>query len=293
MRALSSNDVTFYERNGYLLLERFIDDDWLARLRAATERFVAESRTMVQSSARVLLEPSHRPDCPRLRRIPNPVCHDADFEAFGIRGPLLDIAEDLLGPDIRFHHSKLNFKWLDGGEAVEWHQDIQFWPHTNYSPLTIGVYLQDVTDEMGPMGVVPGSHQGEIFHLVNEQGAWNGAINSTDLRRVALDRVVWLTGPAGSVTVHNCRTVHGSMPNHSPSMRPLLLHTYSAADALPVTDLMHGVPFSNEIVRGRTPPSIRFDATPCPMPPDFRRTGYSSIFATQRSTSNAALNGGD
>ena len=44
-----------------------------------------------------------------------------------------------------------NFKWADGGEAVEWHQDIQR-PHTDFSPLTIGVYLDDVDAEMGLMG---------------------------------------------------------------------------------------------------------------------------------------------
>jgi hypothetical protein len=32
-------------------------------------------------------------------------------------------------------------------------QDIQFWPHTNFTPLTIGVYLNDVTEDMGPMKV--------------------------------------------------------------------------------------------------------------------------------------------
>ena len=77
--------------------------------------------------------------------------------------PLLDLAEDLLGPNIRFHHSKLNFKWHSGGEAVEWHQDIQFWPHTNYGPLTVGVFLEDVTEGMGNVGFVPGSHLGELF----------------------------------------------------------------------------------------------------------------------------------
>ena len=38
---------------------------------------------------------------------------------------------------------------------IKWHQDIQFWPHTDFSPLTIGVYLADVDDVMGPMGVFP------------------------------------------------------------------------------------------------------------------------------------------
>jgi hypothetical protein len=42
----------------------------------------------------------------------------------------VDLVADLLGPDLRFHSSKLNFKWSAGGDAVRWHQDIQAWPHT-------------------------------------------------------------------------------------------------------------------------------------------------------------------
>jgi hypothetical protein len=56
---------------------------------------------------------------------------------------LADIAADLVGPDVKFHHSKLNFKWARSGAEVKWHQDIQYWPHTNYSPLTFGTYLYD------------------------------------------------------------------------------------------------------------------------------------------------------
>ena len=38
---------------------------------------------------------------------------------------------------------------------VKWHQDIQYWPHTNYSVLTIGVYLEDVDETMGADGRDP------------------------------------------------------------------------------------------------------------------------------------------
>ena len=196
-------------------------------------------------------------------------------------GPILDLAEDLLGPDVRFHHSKLNSKWAAGGEEVKWNQDIQFWPHTNYSPLTIGVYLQGVTDEMAPMGVLPGSHNRKLYGLADSDGNWTGALNADDLERIDLDKVVWLKGTAGSVTIHSCRMNHGSLPNASTKMRPLLLHTYIAADANPTTNLMDGIPFSGQVVRGHEPGELRYDDEPCPVPPDFRE-GYASIFAVQQ-----------
>ena len=52
-------------------------------------------------------------------------------------------------------------------EKIAWHQDIQFWPHTNYTPLTIGVYLSDVTEDMGPMKVVPLTVHDELHPLTD------------------------------------------------------------------------------------------------------------------------------
>jgi ectoine hydroxylase-related dioxygenase (phytanoyl-CoA dioxygenase family) len=282
MKVLTRQQQQQYNDDGYLLLEGFVSSEWVDRLTRAMNRFVEESRTLTKSTASILLEPAHTPEHPRLRRVPHTVAWDPDFEAFGLRGPLLDLAEDLLGPDIRFHHSKLNFKWQAGGEAVRWHQDIQFWPHTNYSPLTIGVYLTDVDDTMAPMGVIPGSHRGPLFALSDATGKWTGSISDEDLKQVDVDSAVWLKGPRGSVTVHNCRMIHGSQPNDSPNMRPLLLHTYAAADAIPITRLMDGVKFSNVLVRGKAPKFARFDADPCPLPPDFKQGEYSSIFAVQK-----------
>ena len=65
-------------------------------------------------------------------------------------------------PDVKFHSSKLNYKWPGSGEVVKWHRDIPAWPHTNYSPVTLGVYLCDVPAERGPLTCVAGSHLGPI-----------------------------------------------------------------------------------------------------------------------------------
>ena len=279
--ALTQAQIAQYEAEGYLCLAGFLGEDWLDRLESSMNRFVAESRTLTSSSAAILIEPGHTPDNPRLRRIPQTGAFDAEFEAFGLSGPIVDIAEDLLGPHVRLHHSKLNFKWNDGGEEIKWHQDIQYWPHSNYSPLTIGVYLCDVDDEMGPMGVFAGSHNGPLFALRDSAGEWTGALSDTEVAALDPNALRWCKGPRGTVTVHNCRMVHGSEPNRSSRMRPLLLHTYAAGDAKPLTNLMDGIPFSNIMVRGSEAELPRTDSEPCPMPPDFRATGYSSIFASQ------------
>ena len=87
---------------------------------------------------------------------------------------------------MKFHHSKLNFKAPRGGEEVKWHQDIQFWPHTNYDLLTIGVFLEDVEPGMGEVGFVPGSHDGPLFDLYDGD-VWVGALADADVARAGVD----------------------------------------------------------------------------------------------------------
>lgn len=280
MKALAPKQQQAFAADGYLVLPGFISAEWLDRLEAAMERFVEQSRSLTQSTAAILLEPGHRPDSPRLRRIPQTGAFDPDFAEFGLEGPIVDIAEDLLGPDVRLHHSKLNFKWSSGGEEVKWHQDIQFWPHSNYSLITIGVYLRDVDAAMGPMGVYAGSHKQALSSLRDAAGNWTGALSEAELAKLDPAKLGWCNGPRGTITVHHCRAVHGSPPNRSSRMRPLLLHTYAAGNAKPLTSLMDGIPFANIMVRGNEQAALH-DPEPCPMPPDFRTTGYTSIFASQ------------
>jgi ectoine hydroxylase-related dioxygenase (phytanoyl-CoA dioxygenase family) len=284
-RVLSREQKEFYLSSGYLLLERFLSAEWLARLRRASADFIEESRTLRESNAKLDLEPDHRPENPRLRRLTSPVDHHPVFRELSFEGPIVDIAEDLLGPDVRFHHSKLNYKWADGGQEVKWHQDIQYWPHTDFSPLTIGVYLEDVDDEMGPMAIVPGSHLGELFDLYDDRGQWSGAIGERDLPRARTGEAIPLKGPAGSVTVHHCCAVHGSLPNRSPRSRPLLLQTYSAGDSYPLLGIgTNGAAdrTANVLVRGARQRWMTIGSRRLPVAPDWSKGGYRSIFAVQR-----------
>jgi ectoine hydroxylase-related dioxygenase (phytanoyl-CoA dioxygenase family) len=237
------------------------------------------------------LEPGHRPDAPRLRRVSKPVEQDPDYWAYASQSPVPDIVADLVGPDVKFHHSKLNFKWASGGEEVKWHYDIGFWPHTNYSPLTVGTYLYDCGMDQGPLGVLPRSHEFEpLLTQYGPDGRWIGAVGEDDLRRIDLSDTRYLTGPAGSLTLHNCRLLHSSPRNLSDLGRPLLLNTYSSADAFPYTVNPIRSRFDQCLVRGRAARFAHHDPRPCPLPPDWS-AGYSSIFALQQQEEGVAATG--
>jgi len=270
-----------YFENGFLLLERIIPADAIEILRRATAEKIEETRALIKSSAVWDLEAGHSAVQPRLRRLSSPCDHHPAYWSHASESTVRDIVADLVGPDVKFHHSKLNFKSSAGGAEVKWHQDIQFWPHTNYSPLTVGTYLYDCGMEQGPVGFIPGSHNGELFDQYNDNGQWVGCIAESDLKRIDASKAVYMVGPAGSLTIHNCRTVHGSAQNNSKEERPLLLFTYSSADAMPYTYNPLQSRYMGRIVRGKPARWAHHDPRPCLIPPDWSG-GYTSIFALQQ-----------
>ena len=290
-RVLTQSQREFYFNEGYILLEKIIGDDWVRRLRAATEELVEASRKVTQSDKIFDLEPGHRPDAPRLRRVSNPTEQHPVFWEYVNKSVLPDAVADLVGPDVKFHHSKLNFKWKQGGEEVKWHYDISFFPHTNYSPITIGTYIYDCAMAQGPLAVLPGSHEIEPMPTqYDSDGKWVGCLSDQDVGKLDLSRVVYLTGPAGSLTLHNCRLIHGSPANDSDLGRPLLLYTLTSADAFPYTvNPIHPV-HDQHIIRGKRAVFAHHDPRPCLIPPDWSG-GYTSIFSLQQKENDSVAVG--
>jgi len=270
-----------YFEQGFLILEGVIPDEWVQKLRRATEALVERSRQVRESDAIWDLEPGHTSESPRLRRVSNPVEQHPVFWEYVSQSFVGDLIADLVGPDVKFHHSKLNFKWARGGSEVKWHQDIPFWPHTNYSPLTVGSYIYDCGPDQGPVGFIPGSHEGPLYDHYDADGEWGGCLSDQDAAKIDTSRAQYAVGPAGSMTIHNCRTIHGSQPNTSDLGRPLVLFTASSADAFPYTVNPIRSRYDQTLIRGQRARYAHHDPRPCLIPPDWSG-GYTSIFALQQ-----------
>lgn len=229
---LSTAQIAQYDENGYLLLERQIPEEWLAKLRAEISRFELEATMLEQSNDRLDLEDSHTPEDPRLRRIKLPHTISDVVAVLMTSDHVLGPARDLIGPNLRLHTTKLNMKSAGYGAAVEWHQDYAFYPHTNDDILAIGVCIDDMAEENGPLMVYPGSHKGPVFdHHVG--GVFAGAMLPNENGLNPADAVK-LMGPAGSVSIHHGRIVHGSALNTSDHARRILFFELMAADAFPI-----------------------------------------------------------
>ena len=233
---LSAQQVDYYRENGYLVLEGQLSDAQLEPLREAVARLLAGAHGLAASDDIYDLEDSHRPDAPRVRRIKLPHRVDPAFDALMRSEAILGPVRDVVGPALRLHTSKLNLKSAGYGAAVEWHQDWAFYPHTNDDILAVGVMLNDVGPDNGPLLVLPGSHRGPILDH-HAQGRFCGAIDAAS-SGLDLDDAVALTGPAGSISLHHVRTLHGSDLNRSDQDRALLLYEITSADAWPIQGSM-------------------------------------------------------
>lgn len=276
-----------YFEDGFLTVPGYIGGAWLERLRVVVAAKVEASRALAVSDDQFDLAPDHCAAKPNIRRLRKAVDQHPELWAFARDPVVVDLIADLLGPDIRFHSSKLNFKWSDGGDAVHWHQDILAWPHTSFSVLTFGVYLEDTSAEQGPLTALPGTHRGPLFEQYDDSGCWTGALSARDVATLPSDRAVDMCGPAGTVVLIDCRVVHGSAVNHSPRVRPLFLNVYSSADTLPITPAPSPTTRTGALVRGEEPLHVHMEPYPARLPPRWDQVGYRSIFAAQSAASSS------
>jgi ectoine hydroxylase-related dioxygenase (phytanoyl-CoA dioxygenase family) len=275
---LTRDQIDEYSERGFTIVEGVLDGATLKRARAIIDGIVANARSVTRNDQIYDLEESHTPATPRVRRIKEPVDRDPLFWELLRSDAVIGPVKQLIGPNLRLHGSKLNMKAAGYGAPVEWHQDWAFYPHTNEDILAIGVMLDDVTLENGPLQVIPGSHRGPVFDHQND-GFFVGAI---DVAGAGLDvkKAVTLTGGAGSMTIHHVRAVHGSALNLSGRSRRVLFYEIAAADAWPLTTFLPNYRdfeqfFSERMITGTPTLEPRMASVPIRMPGALRRSSES------------------
>ncbi|MBK1656795.1 phytanoyl-CoA dioxygenase family protein [Paracraurococcus ruber] len=275
-----------YDRIGAIVVPDVLSAAEVAELRAVTDGFVDRARQVTTHDAVYDLEDSHSPAQPRVRRIKAPHLH---HDAYGklVRHPgIVAVLQSLWGPDIRFDTAKLNLKSAGFGAAVEWHQDWAFYPHTNDDLAAVGVMMDDMELENGPLLIIPGSHREPmVYDHHGEDGRFCGAMDPGK-REVDYTQAVPLTGKAGSITVHHVRAVHGSAPNTSNRDRRLLLFQFRAADAWPLLGFPEGIEAFDRLMVAGTPglsPRLADVPVRLPLPPAEKQ---GSIYENQKGLKN-------
>lgn len=261
---LSQAQIDEYNRVGAIVVPNVLSPQEVAELGRVTDEFVERARQVTQHDDVYDLEDTHSPQEPRVRRIKSPHLHHQAFGDLVKHKKIAAVLQSLWGPNIRFDTAKLNMKSAGFGAAVEWHQDWAFYPHTNDDLAAVGITMDDMELENGPLMIIPGTHTGPIFdHHVD--GKFCGAMDPAR-REVDYGAAVPLTGKAGSITVHHVRAVHGSAPNTSARDRRLLLFQFRAADAWPLLGFPPGLEaFDALMAAGSSAESITPRLTPVPV----------------------------
>jgi ectoine hydroxylase-related dioxygenase (phytanoyl-CoA dioxygenase family) len=176
MPALTPEQRDAFWLDGYLMVENVIEGPRLAALRDDFNAWVEESRRnakpygeIIDGRPRFDLEAGHSAEKPALRRVNSPVEVSQAYYDCMADSAMTDMVADLIGPNVKFHHCKINSKLPGAKTEVKWHQDFPFTPHSNDDIVTALLFIDDVTADNGPLEVVGGTHRGPIHSLWHDR----------------------------------------------------------------------------------------------------------------------------
>lgn len=219
---LSEQQQTFWRENGYLAYDQpLLTPDEVQALAQRTQDIASgkldtlpiENFSFERSLKEKGIDPDdlrgqERYDAVRLLRF----LHRYDDLVLSIckKPAILDVVEDLLGPNIKLYTDQFFMKPPFDGGAQGWHQDSGSWvifaPHDH---VTVWIALDEATKENGCLHYIPGSHKWgytDTAHLPN-------------LVSQLIDEEVLVPRKPGYAAIHHSLTHHYTGPNTTPNRR--------------------------------------------------------------------------
>ena len=230
---ISESQLADFHRDGYLVVDRLLDDESLQLLRdiARADYAVRNDADVRADGEGGAVKITVRNDLP---------CDDI-YGAIVRSQSLVDTMERLLGGEVYHYHHKMILKEPRDGGAWAWHQDYGYW--YNYCclfPLLAScmVAVDRATQANGCLQVLKGSHQlGRVDHV--KIGDQTGA----DPRRVEAARnhleLVYCELEPGSAIFFHCNLLHRSDQNRSDDPRWAFICCYNAARNDPFETVRH------------------------------------------------------
>lgn len=227
---LTEDQLSDYEKNGFVLVKGLLDKDEAAHMRAESHALLArladaQDATWASSAALAGGKPTHLQHC-----------HDAQFYSAAYSRLLVDprftdVAGQVIGtPNVQLHHTKLFVKPPAAGSPFPMHQDHPFFPHTHHRMAAAIMHFDDAPEEKGCVRVVPGSYRnGPLEHIA--EGSYH-----LDPEQWPIEMSVPLPAEAGDVLFFSYLTVHASGVNVSNEARTTWLVQFRDPADPPLTD---------------------------------------------------------
>lgn len=240
----SSDLRSFYEENGYAIARGAIDPATVARLTTDFDRVVQQMEGSGENiNARWDMETTSQLDAGQSSVVVHThqiQKYSAEWAKFCFNERFLDLAQQLLGPDILLHHSKLFMKPAGRGAAFPPHQDYGYFPTTVHSMLAAVLFLSPSNEDNGCIRVWPGSHK--LGPIADNMGG-----NKEVAARFPFEQSVPAICQPGDILFFSYLTVHGSLANRGAQARKsVLFQLLSGADRMDGA----GHPNSNLVLRG-------------------------------------------
>ena len=200
-KVLSDDQIAFYRDNGYLVPFDGVDPSEAAAMCGDLDAF---ERDEGMRASEIIVK-GH-------------LCFRRSFE-FSRHPAILDVVEDLIGPNIMTLSSRFWMKPGRDGSFVSWHQDSAYFGLDPHELVTVWLALTDSTPENGCVRVIPGSHLGKAYSHVETYDEKNLLARGQSIEEIDGSGVVDLVLKAGQFSCHHERIVHGSAANDTDSMR--------------------------------------------------------------------------
>ncbi|HLV77340.1 MAG TPA: ectoine hydroxylase [Marinobacter sp.] len=235
---LDGQQLERFERDGFLWLDSFFSPETVSG-------FFDELRDMAQDRSfcdrqEVIMDVNRE-------KIRSVFAMHESSQAFHrlTRDPrLLGMAQQLLGGDVYIHQSRINSKAGFCGNGFEWHSDFETWHTEDGMPamraVSASIMLTENNAFNGPLMLIPGSHEYFIPCAgVTPENNWTQSLQAQTVGVPSKDAVATLanrhgiqspTGPAGSLLLFECNTLHASNRNMSPWPRANLFFVYNSVD---------------------------------------------------------------
>lgn len=142
--------------------------------------------------------------------------YDLGFLNYARDPGILDMVEQLIGPDICLWNMSFFAKPAMNGKETPWHQDGQYWPIVPLATCTVWIAIDDCTPENGPLRYIPGSHKSHrlMGHTQDDNPDYtlNQKLNAEEYDESSADDLII---EAGQMALHDVYIAHGSGPNRS------------------------------------------------------------------------------
>lgn len=248
---LELGQTDFFDRNGYLLLERAFDAAEVAELRREAAELLAflVNASVANGRTSARLDLRELPDGTRgVRKIQPFVDLVPRFAALARDPRLVRPIAQLQRSEPELMEDKFSFKQRIAGALPGLHirrgMDDHFHAHADYAYhadhgyptniVTCAIVLDDCTPDNGPFHVWPGTHKTFVPH--EPLGDSSHIVPAERLEGEGLD----VLAPAGSVIFFSDLVVHSSGPNATPDPRRILFFSYCPRGSMPDADTRNG-----------------------------------------------------